>query len=249
VVRYWNRAAVADKQHMLAIRDRRSLVDKVHSALREMILSGEIEDGEKIVIDRMARSLAVSATPVREALARLASDGLVKGIPHQGYVVAAIWDVRSFDAMLEARMLIEPHSAAVAARRVREHTAPGLVSGLENDLDKMDAVLRDLEQGGSQPDGYRRFARYDRELHERIVGACQNPLLDDLNRRLRPHPHVVRVWMALGIERASLDEHRAILAGIKAGDEQVAEEAMRLHVINTGVRLRPGTVGTDPVQE
>ena len=171
-----------ESNRVLASVDRRSLVDKVHSSLTEMILFGELEDGQKVSIDLMARSLGVSATPVREALARLASDGVVQTTPHRGYVVTAAWETRSFDQMHEARMVIEPYAARVAARQVRERTDSGLAAKLEQYLGRMIAVSSDTEGGDPRMGQWPNWARLDLRFHQTIMDACDNPLLADPSR-------------------------------------------------------------------
>ena len=115
-----DQSSIERKPFQVAIRHRLSLADEVYAALQEAILSGEIEDGEKIPLEQMAVSFEVSATPIREALVRLEGEGLVQRAPHRGYVVAAVWDSRSFEQMQEMRVLVEPYAASMAARRVRE---------------------------------------------------------------------------------------------------------------------------------
>jgi DNA-binding GntR family transcriptional regulator len=238
--------AMPDSHHALEITDRRSLADKVHVALTEMVLSGELGSGERVSIDHMARLLGVSATPVREALARLVSDGLVQGVPHRGYVVSGIWDTRTFDQMHEARFVVEPYGARVAARRVKEGTETELVGDLGHYLGLMIAIVMDFEREGVFLDKCREYADADRRFHEAIIDVCDNPVFGEVVRRLRPQPHLVHLYATLEIPFGrTIEEHRAIVDAIREGLEQEAGQAMQRHLVQVGLRLRPGTLGAD----
>jgi DNA-binding GntR family transcriptional regulator len=231
------------KQLQVALRHRLSLADEVYSALQEAILSGDIEDGEKLPLEQMAASFAVSATPIREALVRLEGEGLVQRAPHRGYVVAAVWDSRSFEQMQEMRELAEPYAASRLARRVLEHQiSPGVIDKLAEELKNMASAAKDSERSRSRADSFRRLARHDKQFHEGIADACENPILTELVRRLRPHPRLVKLYSAAGVPPATIAEHQAILDAIRRGDEQAAGMAMKEHLVNSYERHMPWTV-------
>ena len=234
----WDEVAVAEEDRVLAIQDRRTLTDKVHHALREMILSGGMDDGEKIVIDRMACLLSVSATPVREALARLVSEGLVKNEGHRGYVVTAVWDASAFDQMQVARMVVEPYSARIAARLVREGLAPGLVDELEYHVGQMNAIIKSSRQQAAGVEECRQYARSDSRFHQAIVDTCANTPLSGLLRRLRLQPHLTRMYCSLGNPPGAAVEHEEIVRRIREGSEDLAAKAMEDHLSRSDERLR-----------
>src|ERR1700710_1115494 len=103
------RAAAAPRRLVLA--------DGTYDAIKAMILDHEISPGEHVGIDELARDLSVSQTPVREALARLESDGLVIKIPLRGYEATDLLSVQQFDELFQFRSLIEPWAASEASRR------------------------------------------------------------------------------------------------------------------------------------
>ena len=106
------------------------LADETYDAIRSKILDHEISPGDHVGIDELARDLSVSQTPIREALARLESDGLVIKIPLRGYQATALVSVEEFDELFQFRSLIEPWAAAAAAQR-----------GVRGDLDALNAEL------------------------------------------------------------------------------------------------------------
>lgn len=92
------------------------LNDRVRDAIREAILSGALQPGERLRQDILAREFGTSATPVREALNRLASDGLVELMPHRGAVVKSL-SRRDIDEIYEVREALDPYAAELTTER------------------------------------------------------------------------------------------------------------------------------------
>src|SRR5437764_3358648 len=97
---------------------REILADGVYEAIKSLIMDQRIEPGAKINMDSLARELQVSPTPVREALARLESDGLVTKRPLAGYTAASLLDAAGVDELFELRLLLEPAAARWAAQAI-----------------------------------------------------------------------------------------------------------------------------------
>jgi DNA-binding GntR family transcriptional regulator len=118
-----------------------SLADRVYRRIRALILAGELAPGEPLRQEALAEGLGTSRTPLREALNRLASEGLIEFRPHRSAVVATFTQ-RDIEADYEARALVEPAAARLAAERAPRETARALESALAaqraagNDLDR-----------------------------------------------------------------------------------------------------------------
>ncbi len=91
---------------------RQIVTDGAYEALQRMIMDHEVEPGERLNMEELARQLDVSATPDREALARLESDGLVTRRALSGYAVAPFLTSDSLGYLFEIRHLLEPPAAA-----------------------------------------------------------------------------------------------------------------------------------------
>ena len=102
--------------------DTDSLADRVYSRVRALILSGELSPGESLRQEALAEGLGTSRTPLREALNRLASEGLIELRPHRSAVVAPFTQ-REIEADYEARRILEPAAARLAAERSSAPTA------------------------------------------------------------------------------------------------------------------------------
>ncbi len=97
--------------------ERPPLVDDVHDVLVDMLMNHDLDAGARLNIDGLARSLRVSPTPIREALARMEAEGLVVKEPRRGYMVAPLIGLEDLRALMDFRLLIEPAAASAAARR------------------------------------------------------------------------------------------------------------------------------------
>jgi DNA-binding GntR family transcriptional regulator len=210
---------------------RLTLTDSVYEAVKEMVMEQHIEPGARVNIDLVARQLNVSPTPVREALARLEMDGLVVKEPLRGYSITPTLDGKAFNDLYDIRRLLEPFAARAAAVRRDEK----VLRALDREIADM---RRTVESGGGSAgkgyQGYRDFASQDARFHEVIAGTSGNNLLSDTLRRLRSHLHLFRLYhlyySTQAIGNATVIEHEAILAAIRAGDPDLAEAAMLEHI-------------------
>lgn len=107
--------------------EKRTLADEAYTELKSRIMRSELVPGAKLSIDGLAKQLAFSQTPIREALARLESEGLLARRPLSGYTVEPLLSAAEFDDLFEIRMLLEPRAARRAAER--GWFVPGAVDG------------------------------------------------------------------------------------------------------------------------
>lgn len=207
---------------------RQILADGVYEIIKSLIMDHRIGPGARIGMDALARELGVSATPVREALARLDADGLVVKRPLAGYTVAPLLDAEAFAHLFEMRLLLEP----AAARRAAQRIAPAELEALAEELEEAErqAVGEDYER-------YRGFAAHDSAFHHGIAAASGNPLLHEALTRLRAHMHLYRLYFRAGIAADTSREHRRILAALRARDARAAATAMTAHVRASRDRL------------
>lgn len=215
------------------IAPRRALSDEVHAAINALLLDGKFEPGVRVNIDSVARELGVSATPVREALARLESEGLLVKEALRGYTVAPLLDAADMSNLFELRLLLEPAAAASAA----DHATDGV-------LRELDALAKDLRAGTEaeltrSPDRarFRQYVMDDAEFHGVIAAASGNPLLADAIDRLHAQVQLYRIHFPSELLWETNAEHEAILTALRAGDPMAAREAMRAHLERSRKRL------------
>jgi len=100
----------------------RTLADRAFAALHDAIVTGQLAPGERLPIEELGEALGMSAMPIREALRRLDTAGLVENIPHRGGRVTQL-SIGDLGEVYEARLALEPVAIARAAARFDEHHA------------------------------------------------------------------------------------------------------------------------------
>ncbi len=194
------------------------IVDRVRRAIRE----GRLVPGQRLMQEELTQGLKVSRGPVREALRRLAADGVIELAFNRGARVRRLTH-REVVALGEAREAVETMAAELAARRAagsprREEL--GILTGR-------------LEQAAASEDAAA-FTALNEDYHQLIFALADNDVLDDLNGRLHLQVHFIQhqfrdSYPADWMHQAQA-EHRQITAAILAGDVIGAREAMRAHV-------------------
>ena len=203
----------------LARVQRQSLEASVYEAVREGIISGDLRPGDPLVEAQLSADLGISKTPVREALIRLARDGLVVQELHRRSRVATptVEDVRQ---ACEVRRWVEGEIAAQAAR----DAPPELIEQLE-------ASIRDSERSLRRRDT-RRWAEAVESFTDTLVAYSGNRYAADLLERMRNILSLIAnvSQVAPGRRARSIEEHRAILEAIRRGDPVGADDATREHL-------------------
>ena len=97
--------------------ERKYLRDLIFEKLQQAIFSGKFKSGERITEKEITEELKVSRTPVREALYRLASTGLIKIIPHRGFVISR-WSSKEIKDVIELRIALEVFAVKLAIQRI-----------------------------------------------------------------------------------------------------------------------------------
>jgi DNA-binding GntR family transcriptional regulator len=202
------------------------LADLVVRTLRDRVLDGELAPGARIGQEEIARELSVSRIPVRDALSRLAHEGLVTVVPRSGATVTR-FDHAELVEIYRIREVLEPLAVGASAR--------GLSGG---QLAEVDRELASIES--SQDDGAA-WIEHDRRFHLACNAAAGMPRLTGFIESLRNLTHGYRVALRrlLSAQDAAeiYEEHRMLAAALHLRDAAVAEEVLRLHLRRTRVRL------------
>jgi DNA-binding GntR family transcriptional regulator len=202
----------------------------VYGYLAAAILRNEIPPASRVNINAVAVSLGVSATPVREALARLESDGLVTQLHLKGYRTTELLNQREIRELWQFRMLIEPYSAGNAATLA----TPAQLEALQHEIDSFASA-----PVGSDFDSYQDFSAHDARLHALILAASGNDVITRAFERTHCHLHAFRLAYTGSAGRATVDEHAAIVDHIVSRDTAGAGEAMMTHLAHSRDRLLP----------
>ncbi|OYW33544.1 MAG: GntR family transcriptional regulator, partial [Rhizobiales bacterium 12-66-7] len=217
------RAAAESRPSIYQISKPIRLGNEVYDILLKKLMSLEIQPGERIGVDGLARELGVSQTPIREALSQLEAQGLVVKIHLSGYRAASQLTRKQFDNLCELRLLIEPPAAAKAAVLMSPEEFQG-IAGLA-------AHMRDAKRDDAQS-AYNAFAQEDARFHAAIAKASQNDLLHDIITQQRVHLHLFRLRFHARVTEDAIVEHARILEAFAQQDAEGAAAAMRIHIEN-----------------
>ena len=196
----------------------RSAAQIAYEYVKVRLLDGRFAGGTLLSENEIAHRLDVSRTPVRQAFVQLEAEGLLELYPRRGALVVPISPSEAED-VLEARMLIEQHSARRAV-----HAGTALVAALEEHIAEQEEALGN---GAG-------FAWADRRFHRAIVEAAGNRLLTRQYDALRDrHQRIAAATVARDPTRIAhfIAEHRELAAALERGDADsaVAVTAAHLH--------------------
>jgi len=195
---------------------------QVLEKLRDAILSLELVPGTVLVRQELADRFGVSQTPVREALLRLAEEGLVDVFPQHATLVSRI----DIDAARQAHFLRRSIELEIV-HLLAEQATPDLVAQLKTQI-ALQATLAAERQ-------YSEFVGADRKFHHLMYEAAGVPSLWDMVSRVSGHVDRLRRLHlpTAGKTEAILRDHRAIVRAIAQGDSAGAQKALREHLSGT----------------
>jgi DNA-binding GntR family transcriptional regulator len=195
---------------------------EVYDHLKLEILTGKLGSGSRLAEIALAKRLGVSRTPVREAVQRLAQDGLVEIEANKGAKVRAV-NALEVEHVYAVREVLD----GLAAREAASHATPDDIRAMKTALEKLETC---------PANDYNAQIQSDLEFHNAIAQASQNPTLVAVLRGLAES--IIRVklltakYMQDAITRSS---HYQILAAIENHDAGLSEQTARAHVRDFGL--------------
>ena len=205
---------------------RATLTAQIEDALREDIISGTFAPGQRLTTAELALRYQVSATPLREALQRLAARKLVEIDPGLGATVPPISRAHLRDTYRVREML----EVAAVARSIERADARWEFRVRELFGEFQMAVA--LSQGGGD-DGLLSWSPAHRAFHEGLMANCESPWLKSLLHVINDHSERYRMLSARTGVRDPIGEHAAIFEAALARDVDAATEALRQHLERT----------------
>jgi DNA-binding GntR family transcriptional regulator len=192
--------------------------------MRELILGGSFPAGARLGEAELAERLGVSRTPVREALSRLAAEGLVEIVPNRGARVSS-WTVAELEGVFDLRAALEPRLTALAVPRAGADDVRA--------LDALASAMRAVGEPGPDQDLDALFP-LNREFHGRLVTLADQPAMAGALAGAVHAPLVLRNFHTYDQAslRRSLAHHVEIVAAIRAGDPAWAQAVMTAHIHN-----------------
>jgi DNA-binding GntR family transcriptional regulator len=208
------------------ILDRSSNSDRVYHAILEQIVNQRIPPGEKLTEEGLSSTLGVSRTPVREALQRLAADGIIDFYPRRGAFAREI-SPGDIDELFELRQCLEVHAARQALRNLNAQA-----------LKEIEPFVETCRRSGGKA-FIEAEIRFDREIHHLINRYCGNGRLRDLLEKLHNLARFMRIvhYNHEELARENFREHEAIWRAMLEGDAALMTQLLETHLENSRRRL------------
>lgn len=198
---------------------KKSLTTLIFDRVRDEIINGDYNPGDKLIENRLAKELGVSRTPVREALKQLELDGLVESIPNRGVIVKGISDQDIYD-IYTVRISIETIAARWAVERMTE-----------KDLEELEEIY-DLMEFFTSKKNAKRIFELNTEFHEKIYSSTKSRFLENILRDFQLFIKSTRLesLKTEGRLDKALNEHKEILNALKDRDADLACEYIKEHI-------------------
>jgi len=190
--------------------------------IKAEIINGRFEPGQRLKEDELTGLCAVSRTPVREALRRLANEGFVTLIPNQGAQVALMGESELSD-LYELRVLVESYAAARAALRISQDD----IALLKSLAAQMEAALGDKTAPPAP-----RFSVANMAFHRTILNAASSARLEAVAQIVIEAPLALRTLIRYtpGELERSAHHHRELISAFEARDPDWARSVMSSHI-------------------
>jgi DNA-binding GntR family transcriptional regulator len=206
--------------------ENRTLWQRVHDHLREDILAGRLPAGSELQEVPLSRELGVSRGPIREALGRLAAEGLVTVRPRRGAFVRALSE-EEFLWAYQVREALEVMAVRLAVPRLST-----------DDLATLQRLIDEMVAHASSGD-LAAFFDANSAFHRTFFDVARNPMLAEMYGQVcgQIDRYQLRSLQLRGDLRRSITEHKAILRAARAGDVEKASHLVAEHIRVPQIRL------------
>jgi DNA-binding GntR family transcriptional regulator len=198
-----------------------TVVSRVVSA----VLEGKLKEGDRLIVQKLADQMGVSATPVREALVSLAESGLVDLLPNRG-AICRPFGIQQLREIYQVRRILESEATLCACDQLDEAEL----------ADLRRTMAARLEQDQTGPTWSQQVMASDRQLHEMIAEHCGSERLRHEIARYRMLMQVIRQHAAnrLDVQRRAMGEHIEIIDALLDRNPALAAQRMADHIRKTG---------------
>jgi GntR family transcriptional regulator, rspAB operon transcriptional repressor len=202
--------------------------DQVYDYLRGEILTGRFAPGQRLNLEELVERLKISKMPVKEAIGRLAVDGLLDVQAQRGTFVSRI-DPRELQETFAVRCALEVLAGELAVEHIKK-----------SDLEKLNKLIAEMEQSTSQTD-VGRHLELNFQFHGLLVELSDNRKLIEMYHRLRTPIQIAGIHYRseTWVERVAQEqkEHRAIVRALQQKDAEAVTRAIREHLKRGGTSL------------
>jgi DNA-binding GntR family transcriptional regulator len=191
---------------------------QAYRELRKMIINGSLEQGQKIIQEKLAAKMGISRTPLRVALHMLEAENLIEPKNKTGFKVKVI-DNKEIMEIFDCRIALESTAAGILAENING-----------TDAQKLKRFFQPYGKG--EKDDYESYKKADTQFHDFIVEKCGNRYLHKLFKQGNLITYIERIGLIRPPE-ATLQDHLEIIEAILSHDKEGAELAMKNHLIKS----------------
>lgn len=210
---------IKNKLTIMKAIQKKTLHEEIANNLREMIMSGELREGDKIKENEFCELMDISKTPLREALRVLSAEGLIRLIPNRGsYVTTPTF--KEIKEMFDVMRVLEGVCARTAAEKMSNI-----------DYEKLKKIHLQLEENFRLKD-QKRYIRINNKYHSFVQELAGNKTLNQIVNGLRQKILLYR-YKSLNLSgrfEQSIQEHRDLLEAFRKRDAEKAELLMKSHM-------------------
>lgn len=207
---------------------------RAYRHIRQKLLDGSVAPGSRLSYGTIGKEIGISATPVREAVGQLASEGFVELVPQLGAVVRELTREEAVE-LYELREALESFAAGHAAERIGDRALAELAKNVEESAALVEKV-RGSGKERADKSVAKKFHALDLSFHMTIIEASRNRRM----LKVVGDSHILtRIFQAdrhsfsLEILETTVAEHAAIEKAIRMRDAEATREAMRRHIRNS----------------
>ncbi len=193
-----------------------TLSEKAYYEVSRMIQGRDLPSGQPIVESHLAERLGVSRTPLRQALQRLESEGLLRKLESRSYVVRRV-ELKEYLHSLKVRELLEPEAAELSLGRIEPEAIARARANLHEVRDRVPYDILAHWQS-------------DDEVHDLYISACSNLTIRDILQSLRVTTKLFEIEQLSERLKPDSSQHEAILDGLAARDATAVRAAIILHL-------------------
>ncbi|MBO1002727.1 GntR family transcriptional regulator [Pseudogracilibacillus auburnensis] len=212
---------------MKKIKQSETLADQAYKMLKQAITNGKLKDKEQLPEEKLAKNLGISRTPLRDALGRLAAEGLIIHQTGRPAVVASFTKENSLEYM-ELRSLLEVYNIEKIISKV---DTPFINLLKNNAAEQLDAIERD---------NYNDFIELDREFHLLLASRNNNSELRKIIHRMNTGINRAFLILSKTVPKSAKEayyEHLDIIEAIEKQDVVLARSKMIVHMNNVEKRF------------
>ncbi|MDF2723765.1 MAG: GntR family transcriptional regulator [Paenibacillus sp.] len=209
------------EQSQPLIIQKQNISEELVKYIKQQIISGELNPGDRIVETKLARELGVSQTPVREAIRHLHGEGVITIVPNKGPMVRTL-DMKDVFEIYSVRSMLE----GLAIRLATQNATDEQVGEVEQCYEQMKLKLHDDSVVSLLPDSSR--------IHQIIIDLSNHARLINMYQSIAFQIALVnRLLGAKSTKQKEVDQHLELVEVLKNRDPNIAEQTMRKHIFRS----------------